>query len=154
MRSSLNFPFLAVVSIVAAGCASPTRQASDSHQLGSELRAACEAFYADYGRWPRDVSELKGFDANAFHSIEFHKRHIEGGLEVRYTTRESHGLDPASWMYLPQPRSWSPRDARTQPAPAPATAPASAPTTAPPDSQGRHSYAPSTGATNFTTATK
>ena len=95
----------------------------DSLNVGSDLAAACQAFYADHGRWPTDLSELDGFDASRLRSVHFHKRLVEGGLEVRYTLSSARGTDPSGSLYLPPPRSWSPKGARTQPATAPATRP-------------------------------
>jgi hypothetical protein len=115
---------LSVLLAACCGCGAPAREGEEPFQAGADLGAACRAFYADNGRWPRDVDELEGFDARRLRSVHFHKRLVEGGLEVRYTTPASHGLDPEGRLYLPPPREWSPKGVRTQPATSPTTAPA------------------------------
>ena len=114
--------FLAALFTLVAfkGCVAPRPELTEQAEVGTELSAAANAFYADHGRWPRDIEELEGFDASRLRDVRFHKRPIYGGLEIRYTTRSAHGGDPEGRLYLPPPRSWSPKGARTQPATAPA----------------------------------
>jgi hypothetical protein len=86
------------------------------------LAGASRAFYDDHGRWPRDLDELesKGFARSRVRAARFKKRVGEGGVDIHYTPRTG-GRDPVRMtMYLPPPREWSPKGARTQPSTAPA----------------------------------
>ena len=113
--------FLVVAS--ASGCApSPSRPRPDeTPELSRTLADGAKAFYADHGRWPRDVDELTDVDASRFRTVHFHKRLIEGGLEIRYQPSSARGADPETHLYVPPPRSWSPKGVRTRPATSPAT---------------------------------
>ena len=133
LRDMSRVPLFLLAAALLAGCAgkSHDRFSEEARALGADLTAAANAFYADHGRWPREVGELEGFDGGRLRAARFRKVPVVGGLEVHYTPLANRGTDPEASLYIPPPRSWSPKGARTQPATQPATEPVTQPATSP-----------------------